>query len=125
MIAKSRISSSELGALSHSAKSASGNSLPMTGVTSKDLNCSRIPSSFNGSLLVETACFVSPFTWEVASWMVSLLEAPLLSTVVAEGGAMTEVYKVRLGYRIVRLSVERYEKQTRDKLSQIAASPSD
>lgn len=49
VIARSRMSSSELGALSHSFKLASGNSFPITGVTSNDLNWSRAPLSCNGS----------------------------------------------------------------------------
>ena len=50
MIAKSLSSWSELGALSHSARLASGNSFPMTGVTSKDLNWFRMPVNFSGEL---------------------------------------------------------------------------
>ena len=69
VMAKSLISSSELGALSHSASLASGNSLPMTGVTSKDLNSLRTPLSCNGGLrdawcVDSRVSFASP--WETA-----------------------------------------------------------
>lgn len=50
MIAKSRMSSSEFGASSHSLRFPSMNSFPMIGVTSKDLYWSRTPLSFKGSL---------------------------------------------------------------------------
>ena len=55
VIAKSRSKSSELGAFNHSARLASGNSLPMTRVISKNLNWSRIPVSPQGFSLQETA----------------------------------------------------------------------
>lgn len=46
---KSLISSSEFGDRSHSARSTSMNSRPITGVTSNALNWSRAPLSFSGS----------------------------------------------------------------------------
>lgn len=48
VIARSLSSSSELGALNHSATFASGNSFPITGVTSNDLNWSSTPFSSRG-----------------------------------------------------------------------------
>lgn len=48
VIARSLSSSSELGALNHSATLASGNSFPITGVTSNDLNWSSTPFSSRG-----------------------------------------------------------------------------
>ncbi len=56
VMARSRISSSELGARSHSARSASTNSRPMVGVTSNDSYLSRAPESLRGSL------------WPVSRW---------------------------------------------------------
>ena len=49
VMAKSRINSSALGALSHSTRLALGNSRPMMGVTSKCSYWSRIPESLRGS----------------------------------------------------------------------------
>jgi len=48
-MARSRISSSELGASSHSVRLAVGNSRPMMGVTSNDSYESRAPESLRGS----------------------------------------------------------------------------
>jgi hypothetical protein len=48
LIARSRISSSALGALSHSTRSTLGNSVPMTGVTSSCSNLSKEPEDFSG-----------------------------------------------------------------------------
>jgi len=48
VMARSRSSSSELGALSQSTSLASGNSRPMTGVTSKDRCGSRTPDNWSG-----------------------------------------------------------------------------
>lgn len=53
MMARSRMSSSEFGARSHSLRLAFSYSRPIHGVTSKYLNLSRAPLSFNGSLIVE------------------------------------------------------------------------
>ena len=50
VMARSRSNASESGDSSHSFKFASGYSLPMTDVTSKDLNWSSAPVSFRGSL---------------------------------------------------------------------------
>lgn len=49
VMARSRISSSELGALSQSTRSAVGYSRPSAGVTSKYSWLSRTPESFRGS----------------------------------------------------------------------------
>ena len=63
VIARSRSRSSELGALNQSLRLTFSYSRPMAGVISKDLNWSRIPFSFIGSLIKEDP-FDAP--WEVA-----------------------------------------------------------
>lgn len=65
VIASSLSSSSALGARSQSTKWASGNSLPITGVTSKELNWSRIPVGLRGSIIkafFPLDCFSVPLT---------------------------------------------------------------
>ena len=61
-MARSRSNSSELGACSHSFKLASGNSRPMTGVTSKEWKGSREPLSVKGSLCKDFAAGAVPAT---------------------------------------------------------------
>ena len=70
-MARSRISSSELGARRISFKLRSGNSRPMIGVTSKDLYWSRTPFSWRGSLCVVDSgcliCMVAVWVWVAVS----------------------------------------------------------
>lgn len=69
MIARSRIRSSEFGARSHSARFASGNSVPVLGVVSNLLNWSKVPRYLGGSLWfiktpeVAGACVADRVPW--------------------------------------------------------------
>ena len=94
MIAKSLSSSSEFGALSHSARLASGNSFPITGVTSNDLNWSRKPVDFNGVLIgTEWGFSVRPLDTApfVADSSALPLKVTFLWTWSATGGAASTV----------------------------------
>ena len=76
-MARSRIRSSLFGAFSHSATLASGNSVPIMGVTLKDLWLSKWPFSFKGSWMSGLILVVAPF-WPFgaggASWMIAMME---------------------------------------------------
>jgi hypothetical protein len=58
LIARSLRSSSAFGELIHSTRSASGNSVPMTGVMSMDLNWSSDLEDLRGSLPNTVFCFI-------------------------------------------------------------------